>query len=159
MTAKRRSVSMRALDEIRDTLMLRVKSAYHGGSIWDSDKQEYRYYPITEAHEKLKSSKDAIIKKISKEVEDYCVKKYAEYGVIIVPVCHRSSSNGEDRLEIDLKVKKFVGTEKELAAVLAVEKEFYEHMKSIDDWYYGALKAIAAREDLPEPPVLKLPEA
>jgi hypothetical protein len=101
----------------------------------------------------LVAKKAEIIKKISKRIEDEAVKKFGkEYGLIIVPLCRRNSSSGDDRLEIDLKVKKFPGCEKEIAAFERECESYRADMKKFEDWHMEALQAVAKKEEFPALP-------
>lgn len=154
-TEKRKTPSIRALEELHslittNCLKTHFKVSEHGsiGACYDTSPEK----------QKLDSKKSEIIKKISKEIEEYVIKKYQEYGIISVPVCRRSSSDGEDRLEIDLKVKKFPGAEKEIAAKEKAEAAYQKDLKAIDDWHFKALQSIALKqENLPEIPEFSRP--
>jgi hypothetical protein len=108
---------------------------------------------ITEAKKALDTKKTEIIKKISEEIQEYAIKKYTKYGLIIVPLCHRNDTSGEDRLEIDLKVKIFPEAKDEIEAKEKSDAACKRDMKAVDEWYFKALQAVALKEELPEVPV------
>ena len=97
-------------------------------------------------------AKEKIITKVSEEIEAEVIKKYSKYGIISVPLCHRRSDSGDDRLHIDLKMKKFPGCEKEQGALDAANKRYISDMKDIEKWHMDALQAVAKKEELPALP-------
>jgi hypothetical protein len=149
MPEKRKSTSIRALEELHDHLTNKCK-VEHGKMKVDGHNCYNGDY--TKETTDLKAAKEKIIKKISKEIEEYAIKKYTDYGLIIVPVCHRRSSDGEDRLEIDLKVKTFIGVEKEIEAKAKADAAYARDMVKVETWFFDALKSVALKEELPEMP-------
>jgi hypothetical protein len=107
---------------------------------------------LTDEKKTLDAKKAEVIKKISTEIEEYAVKKYTKYGLIIVPLCHRRSGDGGDRLDIDLKVKEFPEAVSELEAKHKSDAACRRDMKAVDDWYFKALQAVALKEELPVVP-------
>ncbi len=153
-TEKRKSPSIRALEELYEIIKKKCATV-HGrltsyGSVDFSEDQ-------TEEKKALDAKKEEIIKKISKEIEEYVIKKYSQYGIISVPLCHRRSSDGEDRLEIDLKVKEFPEAKKEIEAKKKSDEACKRDMKAVENWYFEALKAVALKEELPAVPEFSRP--
>lgn len=148
---KRKSASIRALEEMHELARVNCMKVHKRINKWGSvDPKVDR----TEEMCALYRAKRDVIKKISTEVEQYVVEKYKKHGIIVVPLCHRSSSNGDDRLEIDLKVKEFPECKKEIEAHRKSVEAYEADMKKIDDWHFQALQAVARKEDLPEIPQL-----
>lgn len=106
----------------------------------------------TVERKKLDEAKELVIKKISSEIENYAVKTYSKYGIIIVPECHRSPSSGSDRLRVDLKVKEFPECKHEMKECLDETERFKSDMKKIEEWHMKALQSLAKKEDLPSLP-------
>jgi hypothetical protein len=146
----RTTPSLKALSEIKEALVAQLKNKYSANSSYNWT--EYVFFANTPTHEELAQAKHALIEKVSSEVESYVVRNYGKYGIISVPICHRSSSEGHDRLEIDLKMKEFPGTKSLQDKVNQIDAQFKADMKSIDSWYFSALRAVAAKDSLPEPP-------
>jgi hypothetical protein len=105
----------------------------------------------------LESAKADLINKISKEIEEYAVKKYEKYGIIIVPLCRRKDASGDDRLNLDLKMKVFPGLDNLFKAKEARELAYKADLKKLEEWYTAALKALLKREELPEYPTFAGP--
>lgn len=148
-TEKRKSPSIRALEELHNILKEECGKVHD--RVTDYGAVDFKY-DNSEAKKALEKKKEEIIKQISSEIEEYAIKKYTKYGLIIVPLCHRRSSNGGDRLEIDLKVKEFPEAKAELEAKRKSDEACKRDVKAVDDWYFKALQAVALKEELPEVP-------
>ena len=152
MAEKRKSPSIRALEELHQLVKEKCHSA-HGY------EQSYRgsdsYVDSTTESKNLAEAKHKVIEKISKEIEEYAVKTYTKYGVIVVPLCHRKDTSGDDRLEIDLKVKSFPEVTKEIAAKEKADAAYKADIKKVEEWYFKALQAVALKEELPKVPEFK----
>jgi hypothetical protein len=150
MTEKRKSPSIRALEELHNILKTECCKVHGRMSRYGSVDIDCDF---TDENKALIIKKSEIIKTISKEIEEYAIKKYTKYGLIVVPLCHRSSKeDGEDRLEIDLKVKTFPEAITEIEAKQKSDAACKRDMKAVDDWYFKALQAVALKEELPEVP-------
>jgi hypothetical protein len=97
-------------------------------------------------------AKDDIIERVSKEIEEFAVKSYKKYGVISVPTCHRKGVEGNDRLQVELKMTIFPEAAKEQRAKLEADAEYHNDMKRVEDWYQSALQAALRKEDFPPIP-------
>ena len=150
MTSKTRTPSFRALEELKAIATSLCKKAFHDSSYSDSVGTPW----TKEIHAEF-DAKRAVVDRISKEIENYAVAKYKEYGVTVVPVCKRSSSDGDDRLNVQLKVHAYPDCKKQIADAELVRTEYADSLKSISVWYFRALKAVAEREALPEIPQFK----
>jgi hypothetical protein len=148
----RKTPSLKAIDEMKDAMFQQClkahykKETYHNSHVLVHQDQET---------ESLEKAKEDLITKISKEVEEYAIKKYEKYGLISVPICRRKSSDGADRLNIALKIRTFIGLEKEIEAKRVADAAFRVDLQKIDQWHFDALSAIASRESLPKPPEFK----
>jgi hypothetical protein len=147
---KRKSPSIRALEELHDIIKEKCLRVHGRVTSYGSIDRSCN---TSSERTQFESAKQKIIKKISKELEEYAIKKYSQYGLISVPVCHRSSSSGDDRLEIDLKMKQFPEAQAESEAFENAEKLYQADLKAVDEWYFQALQSVALKEDLPEVPV------
>ena len=148
MVEKRRSASLRALDEIHNTLIRKCKQAHKRINQYGGDSN------CTEEKAAFDRAKDKVIDKISKEAEAYLIEKYKKYGLVSVPVCHRSSSSGEDRLKIDIKITEFPECKVEVAAKKQADDLYEKDLKAIEQWHLDALTSIALKEELPAVPEL-----
>jgi hypothetical protein len=99
----------------------------------------------------LQKERNKIIKEVSVEIEKYVVDHYKKYGIISVPICHRSGTNG-DRLMVELKMKKFPGLSEMEKKYKEAERAYEKGLKDIENWNLSALKCVAQQSDLPEPP-------
>lgn len=153
MTEKRKSTSIRALEEIHGILKEKCCKTHGRVTKWGNPDQTCDQ---TDQRIALDMKKSEAIKKVSKEIEDYAVKKYPQHGIMIVPLCHRSEK-GDDRLEIDLKMKEFPDAKQEIIAKAESDAAYTRDMKAIDDWYFKALQSVALKEELPEVPEFKRP--
>lgn len=111
-----------------------------------------KYSPLLKkAENDCTKLKTEISKQIEKEIEEYAVAKYAQYGLAIIPLCHRSSNyKDSDVVRPELRVKVF-----DQSAEVDYQKLKEEHraaLKKIDDWYFSAVQAVAAQVDLPPTP-------
>lgn len=148
-TKKRVPVSLRVITEMYETAKTNCMKTH--GRVTDYGNVDINCNR-TDERKRLDEAKELVIKKISSDIENYAVKTYTKYGVIIVPECHRSSSSGSDRLRIDLKVKEFPECKSELKACLEEAERFKSDMKKIEEWHMKALQSLAKKEDLPSLP-------
>jgi hypothetical protein len=149
MPEKRKSPSIRALEELHSLLKSECCKVHGRISHYGSPDVTCNQ---TEENKIFVEKKSEIIKQISTEIEEYAIKKYTKYGLIVVPLCHRKSGDGGDRLEIDLKVKDFPEAVKEFEAKKKSDEACKRDMKAVDDWYFKALQAVALKEELPVVP-------
>jgi len=147
MGEKPKTPSIRALQELRSEMISRVKKLHNDSSYGDTSGT-----PNVETVKHFEKKREEILTKISKEVEAWAIKNYMAYGLEVVPVCRRGDKKGDTNLDIQLKVHSFPELKKEQAAAVAAWNAYEEDRKKIDEYYYSALKAIASKESLPEPP-------
>ena len=151
MTERAKIPSFRALNELKTIAIEWCKKAYHDHSYGDSFDT-----PRTEEVCGLDTAKKLILKRISREIEEYAVRQYKNYGIKIVLVCNRSNISGDNRLNVQLEVQQYPELIKQQELVDKVITEYRAARESVDTWYYDALKAIAQREALPEIPEFKV---
>jgi len=133
---KSKVASIRALQELRGIVLSRLEQTF-------SKK-------LHEAEKNLGDKRRALSKRIQDEIEAYAVEKYAEYGLKIVPVCHRSGSYQDSEcVRCELKVKQFPFTEEEYEALKKKKEAAHEQ---VEDWYFKAVQAVASQVDLPATP-------
>jgi hypothetical protein len=149
MDNKPKSPSIRALQELKEAMENRCAEKHGHKLQYSSD------YDNSKAKEAIDKFKEEILSRVSKEAEKLIVEKYKEYGVAIVPVCHRDSTK-EDRLNVQLKVTVFPGIKTLEAAKKKADEAYAEDRKKISTWYYDSLRAIASREKLPDMPDFKV---
>jgi hypothetical protein len=146
---KKKTPSIQALENIKEILIEQCRKAHYRARSYD------KIYDRSEELAALNKGKEEIIAKISKEIEEYAVRTYKKYGVMVVPFCHRKTDDGPDRLEIDLKVKVFPELKDRIEAVRKCESKYQTDLQRIDNWYYAALQAVTKREELPDVPEFK----
>ena len=148
---KRVPTSLRVIAEMYESAKENCLKAHCRVDSWGKPTMSMNNSPEERA---LMAAKDCVIDTLSKIIESEAVKKFGkEYGLIVVPLCHRSTtSSGEDRLHIDLKVKRFPGCEKEIKAAEEETRRFKDDLAKIEQWHMDALQAIAKKEELPALP-------
>ena len=147
----RKTPALRALDEMKETIFAQCQAAH--GRV-ETYHKSGKYTDESPEAEALLKAKEEIITQISKEVEEYAIKKYTKYGLISVPVCHRSDGK-MDRLNVDLKIKTFSGIEKVVQEKEKADRAYQDDLDKVEKWHFDALSAIASRESLPKPPEFK----
>ena len=135
--SKSKVASIRALQELKGIVQERMSSKFSPMlTKADNDRTKFRA---------------AISDRIQKEIEEYAVEKYKQYGLVIVPICHRSNSyRDSDIVRPELRVKN-ISDEAE-KAYESVNDQYKEAQHKIDDWYFQAVQAVAAQVDLPATP-------
>jgi hypothetical protein len=147
----RRITGLKALEQLKSALRKKCIGKYCATEDYTGNNK-YVVHCHSPDHDVLERKKQEIITKVSTAVERWAVSQFPEYGVISVPTCHRKQDAGEDRLEIELKIKKYPELEKFQHKVDVINFEMDAALKSIDDWYIAALKAATSGEDQPSPP-------
>jgi len=130
--------SIRALQELQGIVISRKNS---------------KYTPLLqEAEKKCRNKKTELCSQIERQIEEYAVAKFAQYGVSVVPICHRNTSyKNDDLVRPELRVKNFMDDSAE-REYRALKEEEIAANKMIDDWYFQAVQSVAAQADLPITP-------
>ena len=134
---KSRIASIRALQELRCLVESRMSA---------------KFDPLLRnASSKCNEEKKKISSSIEKEIEQYAVEKYKEFGMVVVPVCQRSTSYKDENLvRCELRIKNYDKSSE--LAVEMIEEERKKAKDKLDEWYFLALQAVASQVDLPPTP-------
>jgi len=135
--SKSKVASIRALQELKGIV---------------EERRSHKFSPAVGSAEKACSKiKSDLSHYIEKEIEDYAVEKYKQFGIEVVPVCRRSTSyKDSDIVRPELRLRIF-----DQSAEVAYKKVLDENIaasKVIDDWYFKAVQAVASQIDLPPTP-------
>lgn len=117
-----------------------------------SERKSTKFSPlVSQAEKNCSTAKSDVSKRIQDELEEYAVEKYKEYGLVVIPICHRSTSYKEsDVVRPELRVKVFDKTaEREYQKL--IEESRVAQVK-IEDWYFKAVQAVVEQIDLPPTP-------
>lgn len=111
-----------------------------------------KFRPLIKKTEKeISEMTKELARRIEKEIEENAVKVYAQYGLKVIPLCHRSNSyQGDDVVRTELRVTIF---DRRLFKLLDIQQdeEIIANQK-IEDWYFKAVQAVAEQNDLPATP-------
>jgi hypothetical protein len=134
---KSKVASIRALQELKGIV---------------EERRSHKFSPAVGLAEKACSKiKSDLSLQIEKEIEEYAVEKYKQYGIEVVPVCRRSSNyKDSDIVRPELRLRIF-----DQSAEVAYRKVIEDNAnasKVIDDWYFQAVQAVASQVDLPPTP-------
>lgn len=134
--SKSKVASIRALQELRGIVISRLEQTF-------SKK-------LHEEEKLLGDKRKELSKRIQEEIEAYAVEKYAQFGIKIIPICHRSGSyQDSDVVRAELKIKTFPFTDEAYELLKKKKEAAYEQ---VEDWYFKAVQAVASQVDLPPTP-------